>query len=144
MESEFLLKAFARDFEVNGPSVVRMTRTVLKGWLRYRNHADPRVRERYSREARDLAVTYASALWASRRWFKSSPALKEKINELLRDIYVQFGLKSRLTVPFAGRYVYRKLRREARRLRKGWTYEPPTFYERVAQSIAPAKDQPSV
>jgi radical SAM superfamily enzyme YgiQ (UPF0313 family) len=134
METEFLLKAFARDFEVNGPSVVRMARTVLKGWLRYRNHADMRVRERYSREARDLAVTYASALWASRRWFKSSPELKEKITVLLRDIYVQFGLKSRLTVPLTGRFVYRKLRHEARRLRKGWTYEPPTFYERVAQS----------
>ena len=78
METEFLLKAFARDFEVNGPSVVRMARTTLKGWLRYRNHADIRVRERYSREARDLAVTYASALWASRRWFKSSPPCGRK------------------------------------------------------------------
>ncbi len=132
METEFLKKAFARDFEVNGPSVVRVARTTLKGWLRYRNHPDTRVRERYSREARDLAVTYASALWASRRWFKSSPALREKITAALGEIYVQFGLKSRLLAPLAGRFVYRKLRHEERRLRKGWTYEPPTFYDRVA------------
>jgi len=130
MESEFLLKAFARDFEVNGPSVVRVARTTLKGWLKYRNYHDTRVRQRYSREARDLAVTYASAVWASRRWFKSHPALWEKSTAVLRDIYKQFGFKSRLTAPLAGRFVYQKLRREARRLREGWTYEPPTFYEK--------------
>jgi radical SAM superfamily enzyme YgiQ (UPF0313 family) len=132
MEIEFLHKAFARDFEVNGPSVMRMARTTLKGWLRYRNHADARVRERYSREARDLAVTYAGTLWASRRWFKSSPVTREKIAAVLRDIYVQYGLKSRLAAPLAGRLIYYKLCREAGRLREGWTYEPPTFYERVA------------
>jgi len=136
METEFLKKAFARDFEVNGPSVVRVARTTLKGWLKYRHYADTRVRERYYREARDLAVTYASALWASRKWFKSSPALRDKITVVLHEIYDQFGLKSRLLVPFAGRFVYRKLRHEARRLKKGWTYEPPTFYERMVQSVA--------
>ena len=86
METEFLKKAFARDFEVNGPSILRMARTTLKGWLRYRHYADSRVRKRYAREARDLAVTYASALWASRRWFKSSHALREKITVVLREI----------------------------------------------------------
>ena len=30
-ETEFLLRAFRRDFEVNGPSVLRMARTVLRG-----------------------------------------------------------------------------------------------------------------
>ena len=136
METEFLKKAFARDFEVNGPSVVRVARTTLKGWLKYRHYADTRVRERYSREARDLAVTYASALWASRKWFKSSPALSEKITVALREIYDQFGLRSRLTAPLAGRFVYRKLRHEARRLKEGWTYEPPTFYELVMKPVA--------
>jgi len=130
METEFLHKAFERDFEVNGPSVVRVARTTLKGWLRYRNHPDARVRERYAREARDIAITYASALWASRKWFRSSPALQEKITTALGEIYIHFGLKSRILAPLAGRFVYRKLRREERRLRKGWTYEPPTFYER--------------
>lgn len=41
METEFLLKAFTRDFEVNGPSIARMARTTLQGWLRYRNHPNP-------------------------------------------------------------------------------------------------------
>ncbi|MEI8341205.1 MAG: cobalamin-dependent protein [Verrucomicrobiota bacterium] len=133
METEFLLKAFTKDFEVNGPSVLRVARTTLKGWLRYRNYPDPRVRERYSREARDLAVTYASAVWASRRWFKSQPALWDKSTAILRDIYQQFGLRARLTAPLGGRFVYQKLCREARRLKDGWTYEPPTFYEKSMQ-----------
>lgn len=130
METEFLHKAFARDFEVNGPSVLRVARTTLKGWLRYRKYPDKRVRERYSREARDLAVTYASAVWASRRWFKSHPGLWEKSTAVLRDIYKQYGLRARLMAPLGGRLVYRKLCLEARRLKEGWTYEPPTFYEK--------------
>lgn len=130
METVFLQKAFERDFEVNGPSIARIARTTLNGWRKYRHHADKRVRRRFSREARSLAVTYASALWASRRWFKSQPELLKKITSVLRDIYRQFGLRSRFIAPFAGMFVYRKLKREARRLREGWTYEPPTFYER--------------
>ena len=130
METEFLLKAFERDFEVNGPSVLRVARTTLKGWLKYRHYKDKRVRKRYSREARDLAVTYACAVWASRRWFKSHPAVWEKSTAVLRDIYKQFGLRARLTAPLGGRLVYQNLRREARRLQEGWTYEPPTFYEK--------------
>lgn len=129
METEFLQKAFQRDFEVNGPSVVRVARTTLQGWLRYRNYPDPRVRARFVWEARDLAVTYAGALWASRRWFKSQPTIQDGITSVLRNIYREFGVRARLAAPLAGRIVYRKLLEEQRRLREGWTYEPPTFYE---------------
>lgn len=131
METGFLQKAFERDFEVNGPSIVRIARTTLNGWRKYRSYPDLRVRERYSREARSLAVTYASALWASRRWFRSQPESWTKITTVLRDIYKQFGLRARLAAPFGGMFVYQKLRQEARRLSEGWTYEPPTFYERL-------------
>ena len=37
-EAEFLLRAFHRDFEINGPSVVRIIRTLLQGWRRYKGH----------------------------------------------------------------------------------------------------------
>ena len=33
---EFLLRAFRRDFEVNGPSVTRIARTLLRGWRRHK------------------------------------------------------------------------------------------------------------
>ena len=41
-ETEYLLRAFRRDFEANGPSIVRMVRTMLTGWQRYKNHPDER------------------------------------------------------------------------------------------------------
>ncbi len=129
METDFLWKAFARDFEVNGPSVLRMARTTLQGWLRYRHHSDARIRSRYLWEARDLAVTYAGALWASRRWFKSRPALRDKIDTVLREFYAQFGLRARLAAPLVGRFILRQLRREEKRLRAGCVWEPPTFYD---------------
>jgi radical SAM superfamily enzyme YgiQ (UPF0313 family) len=131
METQFLIDAFHRDFEVNGPSVVRMAWTKLKGWRRYRNHPDPRIRSRYQWNASGLATLYAGALWAARRWFKRNNAdLTRKVSEILREIHREFGLKSRLAAPIAGRFIRFMLRREDRRLRRGWTYEPPTFYEK--------------
>lgn len=128
-ETEFLLRAFHRDFAVNGPSVIRVAQTILQGWQRYKNHSDRRIRNRYAREARNLPVTYAGALWATRNWFRSDPVLSAKTSRILTDIHHEFGLKSRLVAPLLGRYLRFTLGREDRRLRRGWTYEPPTFYE---------------
>jgi len=136
MESEFIIRAFTKDFEVNGPSVVRMARTTLQGWKRYHNHPDKRIRSRFIWEARDLAVTYSAALWAARRWFDEQPALRQRIDTVLRDIYRHFGLRARVAAPLAGRYIHRQLQREDERLRAGWTYEPPTFYEKTNQPTA--------
>ncbi len=135
-ETEFLLRAFHRDFEVNGPSIVRIARTVLRGWKRYKSHVDRRVRERFAWEARDLAVSYAGALWAARKWFRSNPALAKSISETLKDIYREFGLKSRLAAPVVGRYLRHMAKREERRLNQGWTYEPPCF--RVSNRVVVA------
>ena len=126
-ESDYLLNAFDRDFQVNGPSVVRVARTLLAGWKRYKNHPDQRIRDRFAWEARELPVTYAGCLWAAARWFRSTPELSKKISVILKDIYREFGLKSRLAAPVAGRYIRFMLGREAKRLRNGWTYEPPSF-----------------
>ena len=128
-ETEFLLKAFNRDFEINGPSIVRVVRTTLQGWQRYKHHPDLRIRRRFAWEARDLPVSLAGVLWATRRWFRSNPILKSKITGVLRELYREFGFKSRVSAPFVGRYIQFLLHREDRRLRRGWTYEPPTFYE---------------
>jgi len=137
-ETEFLLRAFQRDFDVNGPSIIRITRTVLKGWKRYKNCPDRRVRTRFAFEARELAVTYAGALWAAKKWFKHNPALASKISDTLTDLYREFGIKSRLLAPLLGRYLRHTIAREDRRLSEGMTYEPPCFREtnRVAAAVA--------
>jgi len=138
-ENEFLLRAFQRDFEVNGPSVIRITRTVLAGWKRYKHDLDKRVRRRFKWDARDLAVSYAACLWAARRWYRGDKPMMDKISRTLKELYKELGLKARLIAPVAGRYVYTKLKREQRRLSKGWTCEPPTFYEHNAAAIGVAR-----
>ncbi len=68
-------------------------------------------------------------LWATRRAYRHDTRLAGEISQLLTDLHDQFGWKSRLAAPIAGRYLFHMLRREQRRLAQGWTYEPPTFYE---------------
>jgi hypothetical protein len=114
---------------------VRIARTILAGWQRYRNHVDERVRRRFQWEARDLAVSYSACLWAARRWYRKDKPMKDKISRTLMELYVGVGLKARLIAPVAGRYVYARLKREERRLKNGWTYEPPTFYEHNASVV---------
>jgi hypothetical protein len=68
----FLDWAFRRDFEQNGPSLYRMCRTMLQGWLRYKDYPDVRVRERFARESAKLGTAYCAALWAMEKQFRAS------------------------------------------------------------------------
>jgi len=127
----FLLRAFERDYAVNGPSVMRIARTLLQGWKRYGNHPEKRIRDRFRRESEALALGYGSALWAMELYFqRSNPPLTEKIRRLQTDFVREFGLKTRLAGPIAGRAIYHLIRREERRLQRGWTYQPPMFIEK--------------
>jgi radical SAM superfamily enzyme YgiQ (UPF0313 family) len=128
-ETEFVLRAFRRDFEVNGPSVVRIVRTVLRGWQKYKQHPNPRIRARFAHEASNLPIRYAGVLWATRRQYRDNPQYVAQISELLGELYGEFGWRSRLAAPIAGRYLYHKLQEQQKMLEAGWTYEPPTFYE---------------
>ena len=128
-EAEFLLRAFHRDFEVNGPSVVRIIRTLLQGWRRYKGHPNPRIRARFAHEAGNLPVNYAGALWACQRRYRDDPHCRQLIAGVLDELCAEFGHVARRAAPIVGRRLYRALRREEQRLQQGWTYEPPTFYE---------------
>ena len=130
MEEELLRQAFEQDFTVNGPSIARLIRTQLTGWLKYRHHPDRRIRRRFQREAASLGTTYAGAVWAMHRWYADDAPMAKKMGALLGDLYKVFGLKSRLAAPVAGRFLQVMVRREERRLASGWTYEPKTFYEK--------------
>jgi hypothetical protein len=128
-EAEYIIRAFQRDFQANGPSLLRIARTVLQGWKRHGSHPEARLRRRFQREARSLVTRYAPVLWAMKRHYRQQPAMRQKIHTVLQTVYHEFGLPARLTAQVGGPYVLWKLRREQRRLAAGWTYEPPTFYE---------------
>lgn len=129
-EESLLLRAFQRDYERNGPSVIRTVRTMLAGWRRYRNDVCERIRRRFAWEARDLGTSMAAAVGAATRFYRDQTALRGQMQKLLQELYTEFGWKARLAASLGGRYVYWQLCRELRRLNAGWTREPPTFYER--------------
>ena len=135
-ETELLLRAFERDFHANGPSVLRIARTLLAGWRRHRDHPEPRVRARVRRECGDLPTAWAAALWAGERWLREHPALTRRLRDVRAGIEAEFGAIARVTAPLLGRFVLARMRREQRRLDRGWRYEPPTFYEVNAAEAA--------
>jgi len=128
-ETGYLVGAFERDFEVNGPSIARIARTLLQGWLRHKEHPDPRVRRRFVRESRGLSTSYAGSLWAAERWLAHNPALVARLRATRRAIAEEFGLVSRMAAPAVGVVLLVAMSLERRRLRSGHAYEPPTFYE---------------
>jgi len=136
METELLLKAFSRDFEINGPSLLRVLRTTLAGWRRYKNHPNPRIQRRFHLEIRGMVPVFSAVAGAAERYYRCNPALRDKYKELLKEIKTEFGWSSGLIASLGGRYVLGKIRREEKRLARGWTYEPPTFYE-VNDAVAP-------
>jgi len=112
-EETFLLDAFRRDFEVNGPSLLRLIRVLLNGWQTSRLHSRPR--SGASRpEAAPLRSTYAGAVWAMKRHYRLNPQLRECAGRLLADMYAAFGWRTRLIAPLIGRFVYSRLKKRKR------------------------------
>jgi radical SAM superfamily enzyme YgiQ (UPF0313 family) len=127
----FLDWAFWRDFEINGPSLYRIARTLLVGWNRYKDWPDRRVRERFAREMHRLSGIYSSALWAMEREFrKVDRHVSEQIRALREEFRDESGVVSRMLPAVLGPVLLWTTRREGRRLAKGKTYEPPTILER--------------
>ena len=84
-----------------------------------------------------MPLIYSGALWATQRWFKDNSTIAGRMNDVLDNIYREFGLKSRLAAPVVGRLMLYHLYKEQKRLNAGLTYEPPTFYETSAQALRP-------
>jgi radical SAM superfamily enzyme YgiQ (UPF0313 family) len=128
----FLDFAFWRDYERNGPSLYRMSRTLFEGWLRYKDYPDARVRERFSREAAKLKTAYNAALWAMEKQFsRVNEGVGEQIRGLRKQIEREFGTAARAASRVGGPLLWWTSRREERRLAAGKTYEPPMFLERA-------------
>lgn len=129
--NRFLNKAFLRDFERNGPSLYRICRTTMQGWKRYRNDADPRVRERFEWEIRSMKTAYGGLLWAMERQLRrSNEAMSRQIRELRGEMGREFGLLTRVMSRILGPALLWTSQREEKHLAGGKTYEPRTFLER--------------
>lgn len=136
-EEQYILDAFNRDFEINGPSLARLIRVLLAGWRKHKFSKDRRIRDRFAWEVEPLKTSYAGAVWAMRKWFRGNETIEKKLNSLMKDIYDEFGWKTKLISPLIGRYLFTKIKQEEVRLAKGWTYEPTTLYakNRAARAL---------
>lgn len=77
--------------------------------------------------------------WQSSTGSRPDPLLtliKKKMDLLLRELYREFGLKTRITAPLIGRYALNTLKKEEHRLTNEWTYEPRSFYEKNAAALS--------
>jgi radical SAM superfamily enzyme YgiQ (UPF0313 family) len=127
----FLDWAFWRDFQLNGPSLYRISRTLLAGFKRYKDYPDARVRERFTREMGKLSGVYSSALWAMEHQFrKVDRNVSEQIRELRHEFKQESGFLSRMLPALLGPILLWSTRREEKRLARGKTYEPPSILER--------------
>jgi hypothetical protein len=135
-EEQLLVKAFEQDFKINGPSLSRLIRTILKGWQRYRFHPDKRIRNRYLADVKPLRSMHAGAVWAMKRWYRHDKVLYQQLSDLLRDIYTTLGMQPRLVAPVAGRYIYWAMKKEEKRFSTSWSLEPKTFFEKNQAALA--------
>jgi radical SAM superfamily enzyme YgiQ (UPF0313 family) len=127
----FLDWAFWRDFEVNGPSLYRIARTLLAGWKRYKDWPDTRVRERFAHEMKRSSGVYSSALWAMEHQFrKVDLKVSQEIRALREEFKRESGIISRMMPTVLGPVLLWSTRREEKRLARGKTYEPPTILDR--------------
>lgn len=141
-EENFLLDAFRRDFSVNGPSLLRLIRVLLNGWQKYKN-APQRIRDRVAWEVFPVRSSYAGAVWATHKRYRGDERIARKADELLKDIYAEFGWMTRLIAPVIGRYALFTLKREEKRLAEGWAYEPLSLYRKNPAAGMLRKERPA-
>jgi radical SAM superfamily enzyme YgiQ (UPF0313 family) len=134
----WLDRAFARDFDVNGPSLYRMMRTTFDGWKRYRDDADPRVRARVEGMAEKLRYGYGAALWAMEKYLRRSNAeVSARIRDLRLAIEREVGGPARAIDWIVGPVLLWSARREAARWPHGRPLEPQTFVDRRNWNVQP-------
>jgi len=123
--------AFQHDYEVNGPSLYRMMRTMYEGWRRYAQDSDARVRARFASDAQSLKRGYGAALWAMERYLRrSNRAVAERIAELRKQIENEFGVSCRIIDRTAGPLLLWSAQREGFAYPQGRPLEPKTFIDR--------------
>jgi hypothetical protein len=128
---KFLDWAFRWDFERNGPSLFRICRTTFQGWMRYKDHPDLRVRERFQRESATLRHAYTGVLWAMEHRLKNANlSVAPQIRALRKEIEQEFGFMAAAASRVLGPVLWWTSLREDKRLARGNSHEPPTIIGR--------------
>jgi hypothetical protein len=129
--NSWLERAFARDYEANGPSLFRIMQTTFRGWTRYHDDDDARVRARFAREGDNLRHGHGAALWAMEAFLRRSQAgVSDRIRTLRRQVEKEFAGLTPLIDRVAGLVLLHSARREFAKYPLGRPLEPMTFVDR--------------
>lgn len=129
--SEYLLRAFKRDLERNGPSLFRMCRTAFNGWKRHRNHPDLRIRKIFKRKSNLLRYVFSPVLRVMEQYNqKSNGDLAGRIGNLRGELERVFGPVTAVSTHLFAPLLRWTSRQEEKRLLRGITYEPRSFIVR--------------
>ena len=124
-------RAFRRDYEVNGPSLFRLTASMLTAWRRYRDDPDERVRARVRGEAAQLRSGWGAALWAMEKYLReSNRVVSDRIADLRAQVEREVGGFAPVIDRLAGPLLLWSARRDARLAPAGRIREPRTFVDR--------------
>ncbi|MDP2390587.1 MAG: B12-binding domain-containing radical SAM protein, partial [Acidobacteriota bacterium] len=124
-------RAFRRDYEVNGPSLFRLTASMLTGWRRYRDDPDQRVRARVRGEAAQLRSGWGATLWAMEKYLRESNRMvSDRIADLRSQVEREIGGLAPVIDRLAGPLMLWSARRDARLTPAGRVREPRTFVDR--------------
>ena len=132
-QSKILLdRAFTLDYDRNGPSLYRLSRTLLQRWKLYGKHPDVRVRERLAGDVAKLRGGYGAALWAMESYLrKTNRVVATQIREVRLEIEHELGGWSATINRTLGPLLLWTSRRDARRHPHGRRIEPRTFIDRL-------------
>ena len=91
--------------------------------------------KRFKLETFGLSSVYAAAVWAMIRYYRTNKYMLNRMNKLLKDLYTEFGLKTRILAPLIGSFIIRRIYVEEKKLSMGWTYEPSVVYEKNTRAL---------
>ncbi|MFH0876515.1 MAG: cobalamin-dependent protein [archaeon] len=137
-ETKILTDAFMKDFIVNGPSLARMIRTRLKGYKKYKNHPETRLRQRILNESSSLSGNLSGVIWAMKKYYSKNSKMKEMLSCILNSLYSEFGIYTRIFAPIAGTYILKNIFAEENRLNNGFSIEPKTLYVKNSYAYYPS------
>jgi radical SAM superfamily enzyme YgiQ (UPF0313 family) len=129
-ENSLLLKAFERDFQVNGPSVLRFFETLLNGWEKYSSSKNERIQKLIMERTKPFIHIMPGLLKSMRNFTKKNDRSTHKFDDIQKRAYSHASITDKALAPFISLFVTFFMEMEKRRLSRGFAFEPPTFYEK--------------
>ena len=89
---EYLKDAFIQDYERQGPSLLRLAETSLRGYRNVRNHSDERIRNLTGR-LKERCLTFRQVFSAARKFAQNQKTI-EMLDNLEKEYLIEFGKPS--------------------------------------------------